>query len=120
MSPIFYNFAVHRSVSAMREFEMSNLNAIFLPPNSFLFSPMDEGIIAALKCCYRLLQIGRCLDLEDIARDDISKVGILQPVRWICAEWIALLTRTSSNYWLHTKLCQFPSLYEPSAYCPDN
>lgn len=84
---------------------LSHVKVILLPPNTTsVIQPLDAGIIAALKCHYPRLQAGRVLDLDDLRRDDIYKVYILEVIRWIISQWMILPSALIANCWLKTPL----------------
>lgn len=87
------------------ELNLSHLEVHSLPPNTTsLMQPLDAGIIAALKCRYRLLQFWRVLDLDDLGKDDIYKVYIFQAICWISSHWMMLPSPVTGICWRHTSL----------------
>ena len=72
----------------MESLNLSHRRVLFLPLNTTsMIQPCDAGIIAAVKCCYRRLQMGRALDFMDMGENIIYTVDILQGIRWISQAW---------------------------------
>lgn len=99
------NCSAHGKDHEVAALNLSNTRVIFLPPNTTsLIQPCDAGIIAAVKCRYRRLQIARVLDYIDIGERNIYKVDVLQAMRWIQKCWNELPAEAIYNCWRHTKL----------------
>ena len=82
------NCSAHGTTTDVESLNLSNTKILFLPPNTTsIIQPCDAGIITALKCRYRRLQMCRALDFIDIGKSNIYKVDVLQGMRWIRKAW---------------------------------
>jgi hypothetical protein len=90
---------------AVRTIELTNVNVLFLPPNTTShIQPMDAGIISAFKKRYRSFQLGMALDREKNGVKNIYKVDILQAMYWCRDSWTMASPASIKNCWCHTGL----------------
>ena len=99
------NCSTHGTTKEVESLNLSNTKILFLPPNTTsIIQPCDAGIIAALKCRYRRLQMGRALNFIDMVESNIYKVNVLHGMRWIRKAWEEMDIRVIRNCWCHTKV----------------
>lgn len=84
---------------------LSHVQVFFLPSNTTsVIQPLDAGMFAALIGCYRCLQAGCTLELDDIESDNIYEVDVVQSICWIVFEWTTFSLELIADYWRRTSL----------------
>ena len=82
--------------------EMSNVELIFLPPNTTsVTQPMDAGIINTLKFHYRFILANRRLETAD--NDTPFYRDILDAVIALKRAWMKVTAQTIANYYMNAR-----------------
>jgi hypothetical protein len=83
-------------------YRLSNITLIFLPANTSIVQPLDQGIIAAFKAHYRA-QLVQFVISELDRNPDMTmqqvKINAYQAVKWVRHASKALTTATIRNCW---------------------
>ena len=84
---------------------LMNINLIFLPPNTSVFQPMDQGVIRSLKAHYQKKVV--CLSIKTVeSNKPLPKISILQAVKHLVSSWNAVSKETNVNYFKKSNLSQ--------------
>ena len=103
----------------LRGFVMSNVNVVFLPPNTTsIVQPLDAGIIANAKCFWRQQHVawvvgqvdeayaaweqsGKPSMLEaEVRTADHHKCNVRQAIEWLQTAWRAVKQETIARCWI--------------------
>ena len=88
---IIYNCPAHPDVPALEWVEL-----IFLPPNTSVTQPMDQGVIRGLKAKYRSLAVKKQItDLEKGSQ--LPKFSILSAMSMLTKAWSSISNGTFAN-----------------------
>ena len=98
------NCLAHGTKTEVEALKLSSTKTIFHSPNTaYILQPCDSGTIAALKCRYRRLQMGRALQFINMRERIIYAVDVLQDTRWINHAWEEIDIGVIRNCRCHTK-----------------
>ncbi|KAF2164155.1 hypothetical protein M409DRAFT_25501 [Zasmidium cellare ATCC 36951] len=104
------NFSAHETAvneldTLPAEYGLRNTEVVWLPPNTTSKSqPLDQGIIATFKACYRRHWLRYMADEVEEERDPLKTMNLLKAIRFVIRAWHEVSTQTITNCWNHSAI----------------
>lgn len=104
------NFSAHQTAAnnlstLPTEYGLRNTEIVWLPPNTTSKSqPLDQGIIATFKACYRRYWVRYMMEEAEEARDPLHTMNLLKAIRFVIRAWHEVSPQTILNCWNHSAI----------------
>ncbi|DAZ98590.1 TPA: hypothetical protein N0F65_001009 [Lagenidium giganteum] len=86
-------------------FRLSNVELLKLPPNTTaILQPMDQGVIAALKCRISTRKVNEMLNRGLAGHRTFKSIDVGDALLWADEAWADISQETSANCWRKTGL----------------
>lgn len=118
------NFSAHQSAvnelyAMPSEYGLRNTEIAWLPPNTTSRAqPLDQGVIATFKACYRRHWLRYMVEEVENDRDPCKTINLLKAFRFVIRAWHEVSSVTIANCWQHSAVAIKPIQTHQSSDLP--